>query len=131
MSENTEKIFYSIGEVALKTDLPKYVIRFWESEFKQISPKRNQGRRLYKEKDIEIILKIKDLLYKDGLTIKGAKKLLDDKSEIKIDTNIENNLIKHSKVLRKFSFNNEKNINKEEFIDILNKLNIIENISSK
>ena len=75
---NSDKIFYSIAEVADKTDLPKYVIRFWETEFAEISPDRHSGRRYYRQADIDIILKVKDLLYKQGFTIKGAKKFLHD-----------------------------------------------------
>ena len=77
MSE--EKIFYSIAEVSDKTDLPKYVIRFWEKEFSEINPDRRQGRRYYRQSDIDTIFKIKDLLYKKGYTIKGAKKVLHEK----------------------------------------------------
>ena len=59
---DTEKIFYSIAEVAEATDLPKYVIRFWETEFAEISPDRRAGRRYYRQSDIDVIFKVKDFL---------------------------------------------------------------------
>ena len=68
-----EQKYKTIGEVASLTGLKTSVLRFWETEFEDLSPKKNKfGHRVYTEKDIEIIFKIKDLLYEQGLTIKGA-----------------------------------------------------------
>ncbi len=72
-----DKLYFKIGEVTLITDLAAYVLRFWESEFNVISPKRTEsGQRLYRKSDIEYILKIKHLLYDKKFTIQGAKNFL-------------------------------------------------------
>ena len=76
----SDKIFYSIAEVAEQTGLPKHVIRFWETEFSEIKPDRRAGRRYYRQGDIDVIERVKDLLYKKGFTIKGARKFLSGKS---------------------------------------------------
>ncbi len=71
------KLYFSIGEVSRITDLPAYVLRFWERKFPSLSPSKSRGgHRRYQKKDVELILKIKDLLYKEGFTIEGAKKEL-------------------------------------------------------
>jgi len=71
------KLFFSIGEVSQLTGIKQYILRYWESEFNLLSPeKTNTGQRRYRKKDIELILKIKDLLYKEGYTIAGAKRHL-------------------------------------------------------
>lgn len=71
--------FKTISEVATILSLPQYVLRFWESKFKQIKPvKLKGGRRYYRPEDIEILLTIKHLLYKEGYTIKGARKAYED-----------------------------------------------------
>lgn len=72
-----DKLYYKIGEVSDIANVPAYVLRFWESEFKRISPKRtSSGQRLYRKSDVELILKIKDLLYKKKFTIQGARRYL-------------------------------------------------------
>ena len=72
-----DKLYFKIGEVTEITDLAAYVLRFWESEFPVISPKRtDSGQRLYRRSDVELILKIKYLLYEKKFTIPGAKKIL-------------------------------------------------------
>lgn len=76
-----DKLYFKIGEVSDIADVPAYVLRFWESEFKRISPKRTpSGQRLYRKSDIELILKIKDLLYNKKFTIQGARRYLGGKS---------------------------------------------------
>ena len=71
--------YRTISEVANTLDLPQHVLRFWESKFPQIKPmKRGGGRRYYRPEDLEILRRIKSLLYDDGYTIKGAQKLLHD-----------------------------------------------------
>ena len=68
-----KKLYYSIGEVSKLTKLKPYVLRYWETEFKQLSPPKNRaGNRTYRQEDIEIVKKIKDLLYNRKFTIKGA-----------------------------------------------------------
>jgi DNA-binding transcriptional MerR regulator len=72
-----DKLYFKIGEVSELIGLPAYVLRFWESEFKQIHPKRTaSGQRLYRKRDVELILKIKDLLYNQKFTIPGAKRCI-------------------------------------------------------
>jgi len=70
-----DKIYFKIGEVARLTGVPPYVLRFWETEFKAIQPVKSRSRqRLYRKRDVELILKIKDLLYAQRFTIEGARK---------------------------------------------------------
>lgn len=72
-----DKFYFRIGEVTEITGLAAYVLRFWESEFTLINPRRTEsGQRLYRKSDIEAILKIKHLLYEKKFTIEGAKKHL-------------------------------------------------------
>ena len=72
-----KKLYYSIGEVSKITELKQYVLRYWETEFKQLSPVKNKaGNRTYRQKDIDMILKIKDLLYNQKFTIDGARHVL-------------------------------------------------------
>lgn len=69
--------YFSIGEVAQITQVRPYVLRYWESEFKLLRPSRREsGHRKYSRKDIENILKIKELLHEKRFTISGAKKFL-------------------------------------------------------
>lgn len=70
---------YKIGEAATLLNLKTYVLRFWETEFPQIAPLRTEkGQRLYREKDIELLERIRYLLHEQGLTIDGARKILDN-----------------------------------------------------
>ncbi len=72
-----DKLYFRIGEVSEITRMPSYVLRFWETEFKKIKPKRtSSGQRLYKKSDVELILKIKRLLHDKKYTIRGAKQFL-------------------------------------------------------
>ncbi len=74
-----ERLYYRIGEVSRITGLKPHVLRYWESEFKVIKPhKEGSLQRLYRRKDLDLILKIKKLLYEDGFTIAGAKKKIRD-----------------------------------------------------
>jgi DNA-binding transcriptional MerR regulator len=80
-SEVGEKLYYRIGEVEQITDVPAYVLRYWESEFKLLRPKKNPaGQRLYRKADLELVLRIKSLLYYERLTLEGAKKRLRSES---------------------------------------------------
>jgi DNA-binding transcriptional MerR regulator len=73
-----EDKLYKIGEVCKLADLQPYVLRYWETEFPQLSPnKSGGGQRLYTRSEVDIILRIKELLYRDGFTIAGAKKKLE------------------------------------------------------
>jgi DNA-binding transcriptional MerR regulator len=69
-----KKLYYSISEVGSLTNLKPYVLRYWETEFTQLNPPKNRaGNRTYRQKDIEMVLKIKNLLYKKKFTIDGAR----------------------------------------------------------
>jgi DNA-binding transcriptional MerR regulator len=79
-AEIPEKLYYSIGEVTRITGIEAYVLRFWETEFPSLKPRKNKkGHRTYRKKDIEIILKIKELLYDNKFTIPGAREVLKGK----------------------------------------------------
>ncbi len=72
-----DKLYYRIGEVSKIAGVPAYVLRFWESEFSVIRPGRSSsGQRLYRKKDVERILAVKQLLYDKKFTIEGARKHL-------------------------------------------------------
>ena len=69
-----KKLYYSIGEVSKITELKAYVLRYWETEFKQLKPPKNRaGNRTYRQSDIDLIFYIKDLLYTKKFTIEGAR----------------------------------------------------------
>ena len=77
-AKKSSRAFRTIGEAASVLDVPQHVLRFWEAKFSQITPvKRRGGRRYYRPKDIDLLLKIRKLLYQDGYTIKGVQKLLE------------------------------------------------------
>lgn len=76
--ENKGKKYYRIGEVSKLTGVDAHVLRYWESEFRNIRPHRVARQRLYRQEDIELIGRIKELLYEKGYTIAGAKKHLSD-----------------------------------------------------
>ncbi len=86
----SSKLFYRIGEVSRITGLEPHVLRYWESEFPQIKPdKQKSGQRLYDQKDLDTILHVKQLLYKEGYTISGARKKLNSKGEQDLGAVIE------------------------------------------
>jgi DNA-binding transcriptional MerR regulator len=79
-----DKLYFRIGEVATLCRLPAYVLRFWETEFPQLKPvKSSTGQRMYRKRDVESVLRIKQLLYEQGFTISGARQQL--RSETKSD----------------------------------------------
>lgn len=70
-----EKLYFKIGEVSKIVGVKPYVLRYWETEFKEIGPiKSRSNQRLYRRKDVEALLAIRKLLYQDGFTISGARK---------------------------------------------------------
>lgn len=77
-----KKLYYSISEVSKLTELEQYILRYWETEFEQLKPSKNRaGNRIYTNKDIQLILKIKKLLREEKYTIDGAKKILEGGQE--------------------------------------------------
>jgi DNA-binding transcriptional MerR regulator len=78
--EIPDKLYFRIGEVARLAGIKPYVLRFWESEFSGLGPKKSgTGHRLYRRKDVEMVLEIKRLLYEKRFTIEGARKVLESK----------------------------------------------------
>ena len=72
-----DKLYFRIGEVAQLCRLPAYVLRFWETEFPQLKPtKSSTGQRMYRRRDVEHVVRIKQLLYSEGYTIAGAREHL-------------------------------------------------------
>ena len=116
--DKSDKAYKSIGEVAKllnlkknkKGDLPTHIIRFWETQFKQIKPKiLNSNRRYYDEKSINLLKKVKFLLKEQGMTINGVKKILNGEDSLELDEmannsikadNLRNKLIKISKIIK-------------------------------
>jgi DNA-binding transcriptional MerR regulator len=79
-----DKLYFRIGEVATLCRLPAYVLRFWESEFPQLRPvKSSTGQRMYRKRDVESVMRIKQLLYEQGFTISGARQQM--RAEVKSD----------------------------------------------
>ena len=76
-AKSVKKLYYSIGEVSDITGLKQYVLRYWETEFPHLKPNKNSaGNRIYRQNDIDNLLKIKKLLHEEKFTIKGAKQYL-------------------------------------------------------
>jgi len=81
MNEKADDAFKTISEVSALLDVPQHVLRFWESKFSSLRPlKRSGGRRYYRPNDVAALRRIRQLLYVDGFTIKGAQKLLRSKA---------------------------------------------------
>ena len=79
-SQIPDKLYYKIGEVAKFTGVKTHVLRYWESEFSAIKPNKSRSnQRLYRRQDVDLILRLKDLLYNQGFTIAGARKKLREK----------------------------------------------------
>ena len=79
VSPKVKKLYYSIGEVSDITGLKAYVLRYWETEFSQLKPPKNRaGNRTYRQKDIDLIMQVKSLLYDKKYTIDGARTVLKD-----------------------------------------------------
>ena len=81
MNDKANDAFKTISEVSALLDVPQHVLRFWESKFTSLSPlKRSGGRRYYRPDDVAVLRRIRQLLYVDGFTIKGAQKLVRSKA---------------------------------------------------
>jgi DNA-binding transcriptional MerR regulator len=82
-SEIPDKLYFRIGDVSRLAGVQPYVLRYWETEFPTIAPKKSgTGHRLYRRKDVEMVLEIKRLLYEKRFTIEGARKALNPKSRV-------------------------------------------------
>lgn len=81
-AQKSEQAFRTISEVSELLDTPAHVLRFWESKFSQVKPmKRGGGRRYYRPEDVSLLRGIRELLYVDGLTIKGVQKVLREQGQ--------------------------------------------------
>lgn len=91
MSESgIKKLYYSISEVAQMTDLEPHVLRYWESEFDNLEPRKNRaGRRAYTEQDIAVVHHIKHLLKVDKYTLEGARQVLERQHNRENESNID------------------------------------------
>jgi DNA-binding transcriptional MerR regulator len=80
--EIPDKLYFRIGEVARLAGIKPYVLRFWETEFPSLGPKKSgTGHRLYRRKEVEMVLEIKRLLYEKRFTIEGARKFLETRGK--------------------------------------------------
>jgi DNA-binding transcriptional MerR regulator len=80
--EIPDKLFFRIGEVSTMLGLEPYVLRYWETEFPSLTPKKSgTGHRLYRRKDVEMLLRIKHLLYEKRFTIDGARQFLHEEAK--------------------------------------------------
>lgn len=109
-----KKLYYSISEVSKLTGLEQYILRYWETEFEQLKPSKNRaGNRIYTNKDINLILKIKKLLREEKYTIEGAKKILSDPDAVISAPQITNKTkIESFKTINSAS-NNKSDLNKD------------------
>ncbi len=105
LAPNVKKLYHSIGEVSEITGLKPYVLRYWETEFTNLSPAKNRaGNRIYTEENIDTILEIKRLLYDERFTIEGARQFLkNDQSNSRMaeETSSSANLIREKQQARK------------------------------
>ena len=126
--DKSDSAYKTIGEVAkilnLKSNnkgvLPTHVIRFWETQFKQIKPKiLNSNRRYYDEKTINLLKKVKFLLKEQGMTINGVKKILNNEASLKLDEiadksirteNLRNKLLKISNKLKELKWQKKRTL---------------------
>lgn len=85
-----EKLFYKIGEVSSIVQIEPYVLRYWESEFPFLKPRKNKaGQRVYTKKNLELILQIRNLLYNEKYTIAGVRRKFNENSLKKKNVSIE------------------------------------------
>ena len=81
-SEVPDRLYFRIGEVSAITGVPPYVLRYWESEFPALQPRKSGGgQRLYRKRDVTMILEIKRLLYQERYTVAGARRRLTEREE--------------------------------------------------
>lgn len=103
--EKSQEAFRTIREVSQELDVPQHVLRFWETRFKQVRPlKRGGGRRYYRPEDVDLLRRIKFLLYSEGYTIRGVQKVMKEKADSDIggaskkSLNVEDDFIQNEAV---------------------------------
>ena len=123
--------YRTISEVSNEIDVPAHVLRFWETKFLQIKPlKRGGGRRYYRPEDVTLLKTIRQFLYSDGYTIKGAQRLLKD-GLIKTASNqmdTERNLVPAASEIETGSFSMQ---NKNEIKEIMEELKVLKRLLSE
>lgn len=124
LDEIPNKLYFKIGEVAKLAGVEPYVLRYWETEFKEISPVKSRTKqRLYRRKDIDTVINIKKLLYQEGFTIDGARKRMremrGEKEEAKDLTNDDEQLLLGFSNGKDIKFLKELKKNLEELLKIL------------
>jgi DNA-binding transcriptional MerR regulator len=125
-----KKLYYSISEVSKLADLEQYILRYWETEFEELKPSKNRaGNRIYTNKDIQTIMKIKKLLRDEKYTIEGAKKIIKDKVEEESEqtqlfpeSSITKEIKKNSESSNTKNFENELSEIKNLLLDLYTKL---------
>lgn len=122
-----KKLYYSISEVSRITGIEQYVLRYWQSEFENLKPQKNRaGNRIYTNKDIQLILKITELLRDKKYTIEGARKILEGKSEDEeLDVKPGKKGTKHSETVQPKTEKGEDISLKSDLLEIKNILEII------
>jgi DNA-binding transcriptional MerR regulator len=81
------KLYYSIGQVSRMAGVDQHVLRYWETEFKDLAPRKSRnGKRQYRESDVKTILRIKELLYRERYTIEGARRRLKEELKERVDS---------------------------------------------
>ncbi len=128
-----KKLYYSISEVSKLTSVEQYILRYWETEFEQLRPQKNRaGNRIYTNKDINVILRIKSLLREKKYTIEGAKKILNENA----NSDLMNDIIDQEKESKSLEMKEEtvlkENPNKSNLKkDLLEIKKLLEEIYSK
>lgn len=124
-----KKLYYSISEVSKLTGIEQYILRYWETEFEQLKPQKNRaGNRIYTNKDIQLILYIKNLLRERKYTIEGAKKILENYSSEKLTEEqpqaVETEVVK-SKVEEVNPGTRDKQVLKKDLEELKNLLELL------
>jgi DNA-binding transcriptional MerR regulator len=114
-----KKLYYSISEVSRLTDLEQYILRYWETEFEEIRPSKNRaGNRIYTNRDIQTILKIKKLLREEKYTIEGARKVLKEEA---VEEPVEPQLFNEPAAVEKNKKSNGKSSSLEKDLEEIKK----------
>ncbi len=99
MKERNEKLFYKPSEVCKIADIKPYVLSYWETEFPKLGQNVVKGQKVYTQEELDLILRIKKLLYEEGFTISGAKKQLEKEEKQEFDETSLENFNKDDKII--------------------------------
>jgi len=133
-----DKLFFKIGEVCDLIDVQPHVLRYWESEFPMLTPQKNRaGQRTYRRKDVEVVVRIKQLLYDEGFTIAGAKKKLaselrGNSTKLKVVTPEIVELIPEVRVVEPTPIEiHREEIHKEDIVEVVAQLHSLREVISE